>query len=203
MKDFNDIIKFTNQEFKIIMIIITLLTLGFLVNLFSGYSKWVLATENEEFFINSLTYPIDINKCSLEELMSLPKIGLETAKRIIEYRNKNNGFKSKSEIKLVGGIGEKTYEMIKEKIFVENDVQNDENLEVNEEKDNFEIVKIDINNASINEFKKIKGLGKAIGEKIIKYKEKNGRINSFNELKQIEGIGQKRLKKLQKYFVIY
>jgi competence protein ComEA len=59
---------------------------------------------------------ININKASKRELMSLPRVGEKIAQRIIEYRQLHNGFKSKVEIKEVSGIGDKTYEELKNKI---------------------------------------------------------------------------------------
>ena len=59
---------------------------------------------------------ININTADKEELMLLPKVGVATADDIIEYRNKNGGFKNTAEIKNVNGIGDKTYETIKDSI---------------------------------------------------------------------------------------
>lgn len=59
---------------------------------------------------------ININTASKEELDKLTGIGPAMAERIIEYREKNGGFRDVNEIKLVSGIGEKLYEKIKEKI---------------------------------------------------------------------------------------
>ena len=42
-----------------------------------------------------------------------------TAERIIEYRAKNGPFKNKEEITKIKGIGEKTYQKIKDFIAIE------------------------------------------------------------------------------------
>lgn len=62
---------------------------------------------------------ININTATKEELMKLPRIGETTAVRIIEYREKNGLFKSISDLKKVGRIGDKTIENIKEKISID------------------------------------------------------------------------------------
>ena len=59
---------------------------------------------------------ININLADINELKKITGIGDVKAQSIIEYREKNGGFKSVDEIKNVDGIGEKTFEKIKEKI---------------------------------------------------------------------------------------
>lgn len=61
---------------------------------------------------------ININTASLNDLMSLPGIGEVYANRIIDYRN-NKQYSSIEEIKNIEGIGEKTFEKIKDLITIE------------------------------------------------------------------------------------
>ncbi|MDI6734693.1 MAG: helix-hairpin-helix domain-containing protein [bacterium] len=68
---------------------------------------------------NAFDKKVNLNTASLEEIESLPRIGPVGAKRIIEYRQIHGGFKSVEEIMEVKGIGEKTFEKIKELISVE------------------------------------------------------------------------------------
>jgi competence protein ComEA len=59
---------------------------------------------------------IDINTAGIEKLDELPGVGPAIAQKIIDYREKNGGFKDINEIKMVSGIGDKMYEKIKDKI---------------------------------------------------------------------------------------
>ncbi len=61
---------------------------------------------------------IDINTATLAGLDSIPGIGPVIAQRIIDHRNANGNFKSVEDIKNVKGIGEKTFEKIKDYIEV-------------------------------------------------------------------------------------
>ena len=68
--------------------------------------------------LDSLNTLVNINDASLEELTSLEGIGESTAKKIIEYRELNDGFKSIEELLNVDGIGESKYAKIKENITI-------------------------------------------------------------------------------------
>lgn len=59
---------------------------------------------------------ISINDADLSKLKEIPGIGDVKANAIISYREKSGGFKSIEELKNVDGIGEKTFEKIKESI---------------------------------------------------------------------------------------
>jgi competence protein ComEA len=62
---------------------------------------------------------ININTATLAELETLPKIGPSIAQRIIDYRTRNGPFKTIEDIKNVSGIGDATFEAIKDLIAVE------------------------------------------------------------------------------------
>lgn len=57
--------------------------------------------------------------------------------------------------------------------------------------------KININSSSMEELKKITGIGEAKAKKIIEYRENIGSFNSIEDLKNIDGIGEKMFEKLK------
>ncbi len=61
---------------------------------------------------------IDINTASAADLERLPGVGARLAERIIEYRDKNGGFKKVEELMNVQGIGEKSFLRLKPLISV-------------------------------------------------------------------------------------
>jgi len=61
---------------------------------------------------------ININTGGINELTKINGIGEAKAQNIIDYRENNGGFKTIEEIKNIDGIGDKTYEKIKNKIKV-------------------------------------------------------------------------------------
>jgi len=72
----------------------------------------------EEVNLPEVAAKININTASVDELGLLPGIGPAYAQRIIDYRSKNGLFGSISEIQHVSGIGDKTFEKIRELITV-------------------------------------------------------------------------------------
>ena len=61
---------------------------------------------------------ININTADEKELDSLPGVGPSKAKDIIRYREEKGEFKSIEDIKNVKGIGESSFEKLKDKITV-------------------------------------------------------------------------------------
>jgi competence protein ComEA len=86
-----------------------------------GENNKILVKESAERAEDSSdqTVKININSGSQEELEKLPSIGPKRARAIIKYREKAGLFESIEEIKSVKGIGEKIFEKIKNKIYIE------------------------------------------------------------------------------------
>ncbi len=61
---------------------------------------------------------INLNTATQSELETLPGIGPVMARRIIEYREQEGGFKKTEDLTLVHGIGAKTYESLKNRVTV-------------------------------------------------------------------------------------
>jgi competence protein ComEA len=61
---------------------------------------------------------VDINTATREQLMTLTGVGESYADRIIEHRENIGKFKKPEDITQVKGIGEKTFEINKERIVV-------------------------------------------------------------------------------------
>lgn len=59
---------------------------------------------------------VNINQATAEQLTALPGVGAVTAKRIVEFRQKNGPFQKVEDLLAVRGIGEKTLGRMKSHI---------------------------------------------------------------------------------------
>lgn len=73
------------------------------------------AQENQE----AAPLRIDLNTATKEELMQLPRVGEVLAERILAYRAQYGRFSACEQLMDVEGIGEGTYEKLREYIYVE------------------------------------------------------------------------------------
>jgi competence protein ComEA len=62
--------------------------------------------------------PVNLNTATAEQLATIPGVGVKTAERIIEYRQKNGGFKKVEDLMNVSGVGEKSFLKMKPLITV-------------------------------------------------------------------------------------
>ena len=61
---------------------------------------------------------INLNTATIQELQTLPGIGPTLAQRIVNFREKNHGFKRIEELLAVPGISEKKWKVIRDKVEV-------------------------------------------------------------------------------------
>ena len=62
--------------------------------------------------------------------------------------------------------------------------------------------RIDINTASADQFSLLPGIGETIAQRIVDYREENGRFSSVEELTFVKGIGEKKLDSIRKYLTV-
>ena len=62
---------------------------------------------------------VNINTASIDELITLPRIGESTARKIIQYREMYGSFQTIEDLQKVSGIGETVFEAIKPYIIIQ------------------------------------------------------------------------------------
>ena len=101
------------QERGLILLIgLAVLTSGFLA--FTDLPESVAALSHDAIRLEEVVVliprfvesaPIDVNRATLDDLISLPGIGPALAQRIIDYRSEHGPFQSVDELERVSGIG--------------------------------------------------------------------------------------------------
>ena len=105
----------TSQERKTIIFILSILILGigldFLKKKTSAYNLIEYETLKEQLFKK-----VDINRASFFELITIPGLGENSARAIIDYRKSQGGFKDIEELKQIKGIKDKKLEQLRKYI---------------------------------------------------------------------------------------
>ena len=70
-------------------------------------------SQTTETLVPSKPELLNINTASVEELQTLPNIGVKMAQRIVDYRTQNGKFDSVEALQNVKGIGVKTLEKLR------------------------------------------------------------------------------------------
>lgn len=73
---------------------------------------------------------------------------------------------------------------------------------LNNDKNSIKNMKININTANLNELDMLPGIGDSTAQKIIDYRNENGKFNSIEDIKNIKGIGESKFEKIKDYIVV-
>ncbi len=61
---------------------------------------------------------------------------------------------------------------------------------------------VDINTASAADLQTVPGIGKALAQRIVEFREKNGPFSQVDDLVKIRGIGEKSIVRLKPYLTV-
>ncbi|MBN2417807.1 MAG: helix-hairpin-helix domain-containing protein [Deltaproteobacteria bacterium] len=63
-------------------------------------------------------------------------------------------------------------------------------------------MKVDLNKATLQELTQLKGIGEKFAERIIEYREQNGKFQKIEDLMKVKGIGQKKFDAIKDLIVV-
>lgn len=75
-------------------------------------------------------------------------------------------------------------------------------VETSENNNQISNMKININTADINELDKLPGIGDSTAQKIIDYRNENGKYNSIEDVKNVKGIGDSKFDKIKEFIIV-
>ncbi|MCZ2392704.1 MAG: helix-hairpin-helix domain-containing protein [Chitinophagales bacterium] len=130
---------------------------------------------------------IDINKATIDDFIQIRGIGKVFSDRIIKYRTKLGGFYSLEQINEVYGINDSIFLMIKPQLKIST-----ENL-----------IKIDINHASIEDLQTHPYISKTLSKQIIGYRQKVKPFENIDDVKKLYAMNDSIFNKLKHYLIIY
>ena len=61
---------------------------------------------------------------------------------------------------------------------------------------------VKINTATVQDFIRLPGIGPALAERIVEYREKNGSFLAIEDLKNVSGIGDKKYDRIKDYLAL-
>jgi len=154
--------------------------------------------------IRNIQKPININIATATQLTQLKGIGEVFSKRIAKYRNSKNGFDNIEDLKNVYGITDSLYQALlprisftatqkstKKKIVAKNNSTNSFAAQKPSYKKNkaaAPVIIVDINTATATELKQLKGIGKVLSERIVKFRKAMGGFDNIEQLNEVYGI---------------
>jgi competence protein ComEA len=154
---------------------------------------------------------LDLNQADRAQLLQLPGVGDNLARRIEAYRTEHRGFRDVDELRNVAGIGPKMLEKLRPLLYVEqrNSDDADEPAKEIQEKNTPLVHKkkealkerIDVTRASSAELQQLPGIGPKLSQRIVETRQKKA-FRSVDDLRRVPGIGPKILERLRPHVVV-
>ena len=151
-----------------------------------------------------ISYPLDLNAATAEELETLPGVGAILAERIVSYREAVGGFQTLEELQQVNGIGSGIYSQIAPYLFIIGELQTispeselpeatdaaapELEPETAPESASASIPRLDINIATAEDFQKLPNVTQEQAEAIVRLRTQIQYFQNIYELLYADGM---------------
>ena len=129
---------------------------------------------------------IDINTADTTAFIALPGIGSKLAQRIITFRDKLGGFYKIEQLGETFGLPDSTFQKIKPRLSLSNNA----------------VKQININTATVDEFKSHPYIRYAVGNAIVQYRNQHGSFSALTDLKKVVAVTDEIFIKASTYLKI-
>lgn len=116
------------------------------------------------------------------------------AKALMKYKKRIGGFKNLEDIQRAYVVNDFMYRKIQKgayfnsSVFSSDSTNQNVGFSSNKENNDFEIMPIDVNLARSEDFKKFKGIGEVLSNRIIKYRDGLGGFYAIEQLSEVYGV---------------
>lgn len=143
--------------------------------------------------------PFDPNTSSVKEMINggLPKF---IANRIVKYREKGGVFRRSSDLKKMYGMTDSLFSHVKSFLSLPDLLEKsskDKNLTNYQPSwTKKEVVRFNLNEATLEELQSVSGIGPVLSELIVKYRDLLGGFYSTDQLKEVWGLDEETIEKV-------
>ena len=127
------------------------------------------------------------NTATKEALLDLG-IPERIAQTLLNYRNKGGSFRNKEDLRKVYGFSEGLYQKVEPYIHL------DEKMPVSYDMESPQLV--DINSASVEEWRSLRGIGPVLSERIVKFRDKLGGFTSVAQVGETYGLADSTFQRI-------
>lgn len=165
-----------------------------------------------------ISYPLDLNAATAEELETLPGVGAILAERIVSYREAVGGFQSLEELQQVNGIGSGIYSQIAPYLFIIGELQTispeselpeatdaaapELEPETAPESASASIPRLDINTATAEDFQKLPNVTPEQAEAIVRLRTQIQYFQNIYELLYADGMTDRLFLSIRDYLYV-
>lgn len=167
---------------------------------------------------SEISYPLDLNAATVEELETLPGVGAILAERIVSYREAVGGFQTLEELQQVNGIGSGIYSQIAPYLFIIGELQTispeselpeatdaaapELEPETAPESASASIPRLDINIATAEDFQKLPNVTQEQAEAIVRLRTQIQYFQNIYELLYADGMTDRLFLSIRDYLYV-
>ena len=163
------------------------------------FPEWVTNKKKQNYSFKKkeeiILKKIDLNKATVEELRKVYGIGEKLSVRIVNYRAKLGGFVSESQLENVYGLKPEVIQKVWKRFYLEAS-----NTYVKEEE--IALEKINLNKATVEELRKVYGIGEKLSARIVNYRAKIGGFIVESQLEDVYGLKPEVIQNVWKRFYL-